>query len=88
MTSKAKYLGVTLDSKIFLGPHVSNTTWKSNNTIAFLRRETSYEKLVRPQLEYAATVWDNTIETPALEAVQGRAARYITGDYSVTCATT
>ena len=85
MTSKAKYLGVTLDNKILWGPHVSNTTWKSNNTIAF----TSYETLVRPQLEYyAATVWDTTIKTPALEAVQLRAARYITSDYSVTCATT
>ena len=68
-------------------------TKKANNTIAFLRRNlsscprqiraTCYKSLVRPQLEYASTVWDHTNKTHinAEEAVQRRAAQFITGDY-------
>ena len=93
MTDKAKYLGITIDSKISWGPHVNNITKKATNTLAFLRRnisscprnirETSYKSLVRPQVEYASTVWDTSIKSQAaaVEAVQRRAARYIIGDY-------
>ena len=38
-TDQAKYLGVTIDSKITWGPHISNITRKANNTLAFLRQE-------------------------------------------------
>ena len=42
------------------------------------------KNLVRPQLEYAATVWENSIkgQTSAIEIVQRRAVRFITADYS------
>ena len=35
------------------------------------------------RLEYAATVWDNSVKarTTAVEAIQRRAARFITGNY-------
>ena len=91
-TDQAKYLGVTIDSKITWGPHISNITRKANNTLAFLRRnisscprnikETSYKTLVRPQTEYASSVWDHSTKTliTTLEAVQRRAARFITGN--------
>ena len=56
MTDKAKYLGITIDSKISWGPHINNITKKATNTLAFLRknisscpkniRETSYKSLV------------------------------------------
>jgi len=92
-TDQAKYLGVTIDSKITWGPHIHNISRKANNTLSFLRRnisscprkikETSYKTLVRPQLEYASTVWDHTTQThnTAIESVQRRAARFIVGDY-------
>ena len=93
MTNKAKYLGVTIDENISWGPHISNTTRKANNTVAFLKRNlgrcprnikaASYKSLVRPQVEYASTVWDNSNKTQiaAVEMVQRRAARYIMNDY-------
>ena len=93
-TSKTKYLGVTIDNKLTWAAHVKNTTQKANNTLSFLRRNisscpqhirmTAYKTLVRPQLEYAATVWDTSIksQTSAIEMVQRRAARFITSDHS------
>ena len=92
-TDQAKYLRVTIDTKLSWGHHTNAMTKKANNTVAFLRRNlsscprqiraTCYKSLVRPQLEYASTVWDHTIKTHinTVEAVQRRAARFITGDY-------
>ena len=46
-------------------------------------RENSYKSLVRPQGEYASTVWDTSFKSQvaAVDAVQRRSARYIIGDY-------
>ena len=45
----------------------------------------SYQPLIRPQLEYAATGWDNAVKArvAAVESVERRAARFITGDYGL-----
>ena len=66
--SSAKYLGVTIDSKLTWNAHIANVTKKANNTRAFLQRsinkcpanikETCYETIVRPSVEYASCVWD------------------------------
>ena len=92
-TDQAKYLRVTIDTKLSLGHHTNAMTKKANNTVAFPRRNlsscprqiraTCYKSLVRPQPEYASTVWDHTNKTHinTVEAVQRRAARFITGDY-------
>ena len=47
------------------------------------RKDTCYKTFVRPQVEYAATVWDphTTDNIKKVEAVQRRAARFVTGDY-------
>ena len=92
-TNQAKYLGVTIDNKLTWGPHINAMTKKAKNTTAFLGRniascprnikELSYKSLVRPQVEYASTVLDNSNKThqAAVEGVQRRAARFIMGNY-------
>ena len=47
-------------------------------------RERAYKAIVRPQLEYAAPVWDpHTLnDIQKIEMVQRRAARWVLGDYS------
>ena len=86
--SQAKYLGVTIDSKLSWNSHVDLVTKRANQTTAFLRRNLSccsrdvkakcYKSLVRPQLDYAFTMWDPYTKTNAtkVEAVQRRAARF------------
>ena len=46
--------------------------------------------LVRPQLEYASTIWDPWTQRniKKVEAVQRRAARFVTGDYRRTSSAT
>ena len=72
---------------------------KANNTLAFLRRNISrylseikaqcYTSLVRPVIEYAATPWDpyTARNIQQHEAVQRRAARFVTGDYKTSNST-
>ena len=65
--SAAKYLGVTIADDLSWSPHIDNTTKKGNQTLGFLKRNiqvhnkdlksVAYKTLVRPQLEFASTVW-------------------------------
>ena len=92
-TTKAKYLGALLTSNMSWNPHVDMVTKKANNTLAFMRRnlsscprstkEACYKTLVRPQVEYASTVWDPPTKamTHRVEMVQRRAARFVSGNY-------
>ena len=64
--SKAKYLGVILDSKLSFNNHVDATCKKANSVLSFLRRNLrhchrrikidAYNSFVRPILNYAAPV--------------------------------
>ena len=95
-TDKAKYLGVTIDSKLTWKDQQKTMCQKANNTLAFLKRNTDkcpmhvkdkcYKALVKPVLEYGACVWDphykNQIER--IEKVQKRAARFVTKNYNMT----
>ena len=99
-TRNAKYLGVTHDSNLTFNSHINSMTRKANNTTAFLQRNlsscprdikaTCYKSLIRPQLEYAATVWDPITKTNInkVEAVQRRAARFCHNDYHRTSSVT
>ena len=99
-TKKAKYLGLTFTSTLSWNAHIDTITKKANNTTAFLRRnlpmcprkvkDTCYKTFVKPQVEYAATVWDphTTESIKKVEAVQRRAARFVTGDYRTTSSVT
>ena len=91
--NNAKYLGVTINKLLSWNTRVDNVTKKTNQILAFLRRnigmcshdskEQAYKTFVRPTLEYASTVWDphtaHNINT--VEMVQRRAARFTTGNY-------
>ena len=92
-SNSIKYLGLHIDNKLSWEKHVSTTIAKASSTLAFLRRNISccprpirliaYKTLIRPQLEYAAKVWDNTVKarTSAVETIQRRAARFVMGNY-------
>ena len=91
--TNSKYLGITINNKLSWNNHIDNVCKKANNSLAFLRRNLqisqqhikakAYTTLIRPQLEYAAAVWDPWTGTKidAVERVQRRAARYVFRDY-------
>ena len=80
--------------------HIDITTKKANQTLGFLKRNiwvhnkdlksVAYKTLVRPQLEYASTVWypHTTTDINKVEAVQRRAARWAARDYRYTSSVT
>ena len=80
----AKYLDITISDNLSWSPSISK---KANQTLGFLKRNikvhhkdlksTAYTTLVRPQLEYASTVWSLHTATDITkhEAVQRMAAR-------------
>ena len=97
IVDSSKYLGVTLTSNLSWDKHVDNVAAKGNRTLGFNRRnlkectrtvkETSYTAIVRPTIEYAATVWDPTSQSKikALENIQRRAARFVTNRNTWLC---
>ena len=89
-------LGVSIAGDLSWSPHIDNTKKKASQTLEFLKRNirvhnkdlksVAYKTRVRPQLEYASTVWyphhDKNINK--VEAVQRRAVRWATRDYRYT----
>ena len=69
--SSAKYLGVTISDDLSWSTYIDNITKSANQTLGFLKRNirvhnkdlksVAYKALVRPQLEYASTVWSPTL---------------------------
>ena len=88
-----KYLGVDLSYNLSWNSHIDRTAKKANNMLGFLRRNlrvnnrdtkaAAYKTLVRPNLEYCATVWSPYTDAGIrkIEMVQRRAARYATSSY-------
>ena len=89
----SKYLGVTISQDLKWNTHISNITSKANKSLGFIRRnmrgckpsakDMAYKAIVRPTLEYAATVWDphTTQHINSIEMVQRRAARFVENNY-------
>ena len=87
------YLGVDISNDLTWNSHVDRISAKANRTLGFLRRnlyscpthikDMAYKTLVRPILDYCSSVWDPHTQTliNQLEAIQNRAARFVTGDY-------
>ena len=96
----SKYLRVTILDDLSWGTHVNNISKKANQTPGFLKwnikvykqdlKSTAYKTLVRPQLEYASTVWSphTATDIQKTESVQRRAARWATRDYRYTSSVT
>ena len=91
--TSARYLGVDISGSLSWNPQVDHITGNANCTLSFVRRkiktkmskvrETAYNTLVRPQLEYASVVWDphTKVRTSQIEQVQRRAARWTVSNY-------
>jgi hypothetical protein len=94
------YLGVNVDSKLSWKEHIKDVTSKSSKTLGMVKRtlsgsstavrETAYTMLVRPKLEYGATVWSphNKNLIHQLERVQNGAARFVANDHRRTSSVT
>ena len=92
MTS-ARYLGVDISSGLSWNSHIDRITGNANSTLGFLKRyiktkllkvrETAYNTLVRPKLEYASPIWDphTKDKISQIEKVQRRAAQWTTSNY-------
>ena len=100
VVTSAKYLGVDISSGLSWNPHIDRITKNVTRTLNFIQRniktknqkvrETAYSTLVRPQLEYAAPVWDPYTKEKRLqlEKVQRRAARWTTSNFDYRSSTT
>ena len=87
------YLGVLLYRSLSWSNHIAKTTEKASQLFNFLRHNLSncspsvkasaYLTIVRPVMEYAASVWDPYQQNDilSLEKVQRRAARWALSDY-------
>ncbi|MES9994057.1 MAG: reverse transcriptase family protein, partial [Candidatus Thiodiazotropha sp.] len=90
----ARYLGVSISKDLSWNTHINEITSKANRTLGFVKRnirtknqavkELAYKSLVRPQVEYASSVWSPYTKQNIhkIEMVQRRAARWVSGKYS------
>ena len=88
--TREKYLCITISNDL---NHINTITNKYNYKLGFLRRnlsrcpknlkETAYISMVRPTLEYTASVRDPRLieDRNSLEAFQRKAAGVVYGDY-------
>ena len=91
--TSAKYFGVDISSGLSWNSHIDRITGNANRSLNFIKRniktknpkvrETAYNALVRPQLEYAAPIWNPHTKEKILqlEKIQRRAARWTTCNY-------
>lgn len=85
MSKCIKGFGITVQTNLKLDQHVNSMTQTTNQSLCFLRgniktnsqdiKEHAYKHLVRPNLEYASSVWDPQINHS--EHLQIRAARHV-----------
>ena len=92
----AHYLGVDSSSNLNFKQHINQITCTSNanRTLGFLKRnirvknpcvrEAAYQTLLRPQVEYASTIWSPYTKQgiSKVEMVQRRAIRWTLYNYS------
>lgn len=88
-----KYLGVKLTSDLSWNNHIEAISADTSRTLGVLRRnlrpapptvrKLAYDTLIRPKLEYAASIWNphQGYLINHLEAIQNRATRFILSTY-------
>ena len=94
--TREKHLGITISNDVLnWSTHINTITHTCNSKLGFLRRNlikslfpktkgnSLYLSLIRPTLEYAASVWDPRLakDRNSPEAVQRKAAIFVHGDY-------
>ena len=91
--SSHPYLGITLDTKLTWANHITDIASKSSKVLGMIKptlgpcktdvKETAYNMLVRPNLEYASPVWNphTTIQIKHLEKVQHLSARLVKNNH-------
>ena len=94
------YLGVTISGDLRWNNHISAIVSKATKTLNFIRRNIymcssesksmAYTSLVRPILEYSCSAWDpyTSKNITEIEAVQKRAARFVTKNYDFNTSST
>ncbi|KAK2170960.1 hypothetical protein NP493_1120g01059 [Ridgeia piscesae] len=91
--SSHPYLGIKLDTKLTWANHITDIASKSSKVLGMIKRtlgpckpnvkETAYNMLVRPKLEYASPIWNphTTTQIKHLEKVQHCAARFVKNNH-------
>ena len=92
-TENQDSLRITINTKLSWQPLINNVQNKAGDTLGLHNRtldaappqvrQTAYEVLVRPTLEFATSAWAPYTKAGIhiMEGVQRSAARFITGDY-------
>ena len=98
--SSQPYLGIKLDTKLTWANHITDIASKSSKVLGMIKRtlgpckpnvkETAYNMLLRPKLEYASPIWNphTTTQIKHLEKVQHRAAKFVKNYHRRQTATT
>ena len=89
-----KYPGVDISKDLRWNTHLNRISTNANRALGFLKRNiktkntairtAAYQTLVRPQVEYASTIWSHFTQTyiNKIEMVQRRAVRWVNSNYS------
>ena len=92
--NSARYLGVDIASDLKFTQHINRITANASKSLGYLKRniqtehtgirEAAFKTIVRPQLEYASTVWSphTKQDIKKIEMVQRRAVRWSLNSYS------
>lgn len=88
-----RYLGIIINNKLTWSEHIENLCKDASKLLGFIRRslafsprsirQLAYETFIRSKLEYSSAIWNpyQTYLINQLEAIQNRAARFITSQY-------
>ena len=92
-TQHKSYLGVIIDNELNFDQHIDDMSKKATNLLYICRhslhmcskeaKNSAYNMIVRPHLEYASTCWNpyTKRDIDRLGAVQRRAARFVLSFY-------